>query len=88
MGLKSRNYMIQSYAALGLAKLRDKDSIPLIIEAGKTMSRGGALFVATALLFFDDPRRKLQPKCFIADKQMFESLRTKIRAKGTDPFSY
>jgi hypothetical protein len=86
MGLKSRNRIIQSYAALGLAKLRDKDSIPLIIEAGKTMPPGAALFVASALLFFDDPRAQNAAEMFVPDKQMLESLRSKIRP-GADPFS-
>jgi len=85
MGLKSHNGIIQSYAALGLAKLRDKDSIPLIIEAGRTMPQGGALFVASALLFFDDPRAQSAAEIFISDKQVIEYLRSRIRA-GTDPF--
>jgi len=68
-----------------LAKLRDKDSIPLIIEAGRTMPQGGALFVASALLFFDDPRAQSAAEIFISDKQVIEYLRSRIRA-GTDPF--
>jgi PBS lyase HEAT-like repeat len=87
MGLKSRNLIIQSYAALGLAKLRDKDSIPLIIEAGRTMPLDGTLFVARALLFFDDPRAQSAAEQFISDKQVLEELRSKIRP-GADPFSY
>lgn len=89
MGLKSHNTTIQSYAAKGLAKLRDKESVPLIIEAGRTMPREVAAFlVAPALLFFDDPMAQSAAEMFILDKQMLEEVRSKIRAKGADPFSY
>jgi len=88
MGLKSHNTTIQSYAAKGLAKLRDKESVPLIIEAGRTMPREVAAFlVAPALLFFDDPRAQSAGEMFISDKRVLQELRSKIRP-GADPFSY
>jgi hypothetical protein len=87
-GLKSHNFMIQTLAAQGLAKLQDKDSIPLIIEACRTMPGHGNLSIASALLFFDDPRAERAAETIIPDKQVLEELRGKIRAKGADPFSY
>ncbi len=54
--LKSNNYLIQAYAAMGLAELQDKDSIDLIIEACKTSSTVAAAVMARALVDFDEPR--------------------------------
>ncbi len=87
MGLKSRNYLIQSFAARGLAKLQDKDSIPLIIEACTKLSQLRASWIARALIFFDDPRAQSAAEMFI-DKQMLEELRKLIREHGADPFLY
>lgn len=86
-GLKSRNFSIEAYAAWGLAKLQDKDSIPLIIEVCRTMNRERTSFIARALLFFDDPRAQSGAEMFI-DKPMLEELRKLIREHGADPFRY
>ncbi len=86
-GLKSSNFTIQSIAARGLAKLHDKDSIPLIVEVCVKMTRERASYIARALLFFDDPRAQSAAEIFISDKQLLEELRSKIRP-GADPFSY
>lgn len=87
MGLKSRNIMIQSFAAKGLAKLQDNDSIPLIIAACRELPREGASMIARSLLFFSDSRAQRAAEVFI-DKQMLEDLRKLIREHGTDPFLY
>lgn len=86
MGLKSRNLGIESYAAMGLAKLQDKDSIPLIIEACGKVSRERALLMATALVYFDDPRAQTAAEKFL-DKPILEELRKLIREHGVDPFN-
>ena len=52
MGLKSHNTSIRVYAAKGLAKLQDKESIPLIIEVYGMVSRERASMIARAPLFF------------------------------------
>lgn len=84
-GLKSRNYSIEAYAAWGLAKLQDRDSIPLIIEVCSAMNRERAWFIARALVFFDDPRARNAAELLI-DKPILEELRKLIREHGPDPF--
>ena len=55
--LFSTNSDIQIIAAGGLARARDNDSVPLIIEACKTASPDVASAIASqALVYFDDPR--------------------------------
>lgn len=89
IGLKSRNRIIQSYAALGLAKLQDRDSIPMIIEVGRKMPKDGStIFVASALLFFDDPEAQSAAEMFISDKKMLQDLRRRIRPGVSDPFLF
>jgi HEAT repeat protein len=53
--LTSRNFIIASLAAAGLAQARDKGSIPMIIDACKKAPPNLANFFADSLLFFDDP---------------------------------
>jgi hypothetical protein len=53
--LLSPNYQIEIAAALGLAEIGDKDSIPLIIEACKRAPADAAAAIAQALVYFDDP---------------------------------
>lgn len=50
----SRNYMIEIAAAMGLAEIGDKDSIPLIIEACKKAPAEAAAVIAESLVYFDD----------------------------------
>jgi len=52
--LLSRNYMIEIMAALGLAEIGDRDSIPFIIEACKRAPAEPAAAIAQALVYFDD----------------------------------
>ncbi len=87
-GLASHNFLIQSTVAKGLAKLQDKDSIPLIVEACKKAPTGMASVIARALVFFDDPRAQSAAEKFILNKQMLEDLRRRSREKGADPFLY
>jgi HEAT repeat protein len=55
--LSSPNSDFQQIAAAGLARARDKDSIPLIIDACKNASPDVAsAFASNALVYFDDPR--------------------------------
>lgn len=53
-GLKSENPMIQDVAAAGLAILRDKDSIPVIIAISRARQGFDAHFIAENLMFFHD----------------------------------
>ena len=52
--LESPNHLIQIAAAKGLAEIRDKDSIPLIINACARAPREAATSLAEALVYFDD----------------------------------
>jgi HEAT repeat protein len=55
--LSSPNSDIQLIAAGGLARARDKDSVPLIIDACKNASPDVASALASqVLVYFDDPR--------------------------------
>jgi hypothetical protein len=54
--LSSPHYEIQTIAAAGLVRARDKDSVPLIIDACKNASPDAASSIAQALVYFDDPR--------------------------------
>ena len=50
--------MVQIMAALGLVEIGDKDSIPLIIDAGNKMPAEPAATMAEALVYFDDHKHK------------------------------
>jgi HEAT repeat protein len=55
--LSSPNSNFQLLAAAGLARARDKDSVPLIIDACKNASPDVAsAFASQVLVYFDDPR--------------------------------
>jgi HEAT repeat protein len=55
--LSSPNSNFQLTAAAGLARARDKDSVPLIIDACKNASPDVAsAFASQVLVYFDDPR--------------------------------
>jgi HEAT repeat protein len=51
--LSSPNYMVEIDAALGLAEIGDKDSIPFIIEACKKAPAEVAAVIAESLIYFD-----------------------------------
>jgi hypothetical protein len=70
---------------MGLAKLQDKDSIPLIIEACEKVSRERALMMAIALVYFDDPRAQAAAETLL-DKPVLEERRKRIRDYGLNPF--
>ncbi len=53
--LKSPNFMMVKLAADGLAQAKDKDSVPLIIDACKRALASAAELLAESLVYFDDP---------------------------------
>jgi hypothetical protein len=87
-GLASHNALIQSMAAKGLAKLQDKNSIPLIIDACSKTQKDLAALIAPSLVFFDDLRAQSAAEKFILNKQTLEDLRRRSHEKGADPFLY
>jgi hypothetical protein len=54
-GLLAPNYLIESSAAMGLVILKDKESVPLILEACKRAPAEAASAIAISLLEFHDP---------------------------------
>ena len=52
--LLSRNRMIEIAAAMGLAEIGDKDSIPLIVDACRKAPADAAAVIAKSLVYFDD----------------------------------
>jgi HEAT repeat protein len=62
--LSSPDFMIQTFAADGLAKLKNKASIPLIIQACRQAPADAAMVIARSLLDFDDPQAQSAAKTF------------------------
>lgn len=81
----SPNYMIQAFAAKGLAKLQDKESIPLIIGACEKAPVDIAPAIAEALLFFDDPRAQGEADVYLP-KEYARALRESRKVPGNDVF--
>ena len=52
--LSSPNYMVEIAAAMGLAEIGDKDSIPFIIDACKKVPAEAAAAIAESLVYFND----------------------------------
>jgi HEAT repeat protein len=84
-GLQSPNYYIEAQAARGLAKLRDSDSVPLIIIACKKAPAEFAPLIARALVYFNDAQAQQAAKQFVPSA-ILEDLRRRIRQHGSDPF--
>ncbi len=85
--LYSHNSMIVVMAATGLARIQDKDSIPLIIEACRRAPKGFDGGIAEAsLIFFDDPLAQSTVDIYVP-KDRAKILRD-ARAHGLKPFGY
>jgi len=80
--LTTHNYLVQAKAAQGLALLRDKDSIPLIINACTKAPGDFSMLIARALPFFDDPRARAGAEQFIRDRAVLDELREQNRKGG------
>jgi len=83
--MSSPNYMIQAKAAKGLAKLQDKESIPMIIGACQRAPVDMAAVIAQALIFFDDPQAQSAAEKYIPN-DMLKALREVRHEPVTDPF--
>ena len=77
--------MIQMLSAKGLAQLRDKESVPLIIAACKKASASERNALAESLLYFDDPQAQTYAALNLP-KETYLSLRQRI-AQGHTPFN-
>jgi HEAT repeat protein len=85
--LMSPNFIIRDFAAGGLAKFHDKDSIPLIIEACKTSTPDGAAVIAENLLYFDDPQAQKAAERYVSEPILKGFRENKNRAGG-DPLQW
>jgi HEAT repeat protein len=81
--LLSPDYKIQTFAAAGLVRARDNDSIPLIIDACKNASPDVASSIAQALVYFDDPRAQSAVDRYLS-KEDAKSARAE-KAEGIGP---
>ena len=81
-GLLNQNFVIQSASARGLALLRDKDSIPLIIDACERAPAEVAVVIAVALVFFDDVRALNAASKFILNRELLAAFQKLSREKG------
>ncbi len=82
--MSSSNYMIQVMAAKGLAKLQDKDSVPLIVAACEK-SPWAAPATAEALVYFDDSRAQSAAEKYLP-KELLDQLRASRQVPGNDAF--
>jgi hypothetical protein len=84
--LSSRNYVLAVIASKGLAQLRDKESIPMIIEAAQKAPSDVSPGIADALLYFDDPHAQDAAAKFIPDGDYRQEIRKNIREGKATPF--
>jgi len=77
--LGSHNVQIVNFAAMGLANIQDKDSIPLIIAACRR-APGLASVIARSLVYFDEPEARKAVDTYVP-KEYAKALRD-LRASG------
>jgi hypothetical protein len=82
-GLLSPNHQIEYAAALGLAELQDKDSIPYIVQACKAAPAELPALIARSLVYFDDPEAQKAMDKYVS-KEDARRLR-EGRAEGKKP---
>jgi PBS lyase HEAT-like repeat len=82
-GLLSPNHQIEYVAALGLAELQDKDSIPFILQACKIAPEAVAPAIAESLVYFNDPEAQKAVDTYVP-KERARILR-EARAAGRKP---
>jgi hypothetical protein len=66
-GLLARNYLVEAMSATGLAELKDKDSIPLIVEACKRAPADAKFAIAMALLQYKDPEAQAAAEPYLPE---------------------
>jgi HEAT repeat protein len=82
--LSSSNVMIQIFAAEGLAQMKDKDSIPLIIAACQRAPAEAAAAIARSLVYFDDLQAQSAADRYLPNESA-KALR-EAKAKGMNGF--
>lgn len=85
--LLSPNHQIEIAAAMGLAELHDKDSVPLIIEACKRSPAGAAAAIAESLVYFNDAEAQSAVDTYVP-KERAKLLRESREQGKKSPLSY
>ena len=80
--LSSPDYQFQTFAAAGLVRARDNDSIPLIIDACKNASPDVASSIAQALVYFDDPRAQSAADQYLSKEDVKAAREEKANGIG------
>jgi HEAT repeat protein len=75
-GLLARDFMVEAASATGLVMLKDRDSIPLILEACKRAPVEMAGAIAMSLLEFHDPEAQNAAEPYLP-KQLVDALHEK-----------
>lgn len=88
-GLHSHNFMIQTWASWGLARLQDPRAIDEIIGAVRNAPMETRDATAKALLHFPDLKAQAAADALFTNKEYLEALRKEIKVKGSkDLFPY
>jgi hypothetical protein len=80
--LKSRNYLIVTWAAKGLAQIQDKESIPLIIAAAQRAPTGFNAVIAESLVYFDDAQAQSAVDTYMPKEKATMDREEKARGRG------
>jgi hypothetical protein len=83
--LQSRNYLLASWAAKGLAQIQDKNSIPLIIAACEKAPEGEGAVIAASLVYFDDPQAQSAFDKYVPKE--YAKVFRDLRARQNRPFN-
>jgi HEAT repeat protein len=82
--LQSHNYQIVAWAAKGLALIRDKESISLIIAAVQRVPSDYTSLVAESLVYFDDAQAQSAVDSYMPKDRA--AIAREARADGAGPF--
>jgi hypothetical protein len=85
--LLSPNHMIEIFAAMGLAEIGDKESIPFIIEACKLAPAEAAAAMAESLAYFDDITAQSALDLFVPKDRTKLVRESKANGKRPSPLS-
>jgi PBS lyase HEAT-like repeat len=84
--LQSHNYQIAAWAAKGLAKIQDKESIPLIVAAVQRAPPEHKSHIAESLVYFDDAQAQGAVDTYIPKDKA--TLAREERARGRGVFGW
>jgi hypothetical protein len=82
--LQSRNYLIVTWAAKGLAQIQDKQSIPLIIAAIQRAPLAYNSLIAESLVYFDDAQAQSAVDNYMPKEKA--AIYREARARGMGVF--